>query len=654
MNEKNGNESEFGETPDTEPREMSGSTHKATSETVSREIPETGLVEKSEPESQKPKAEFPEAPEAIVETRRQISIVWLVPVVALVIGGWLVYKAITEKGPVITITFKTAEGLEAGKTKIKYKDVEVGKVETIDVSEDLTHVIVTAKLVKGAKRYLTEHTRFWVVRARVAAGEVSGLGTLFSGAYIGVDPGKSGAPKRDFKGLEIPPVVTADRPGRHFAMRANRLGSLDIGSPVYYRQIKVGQIVGYKLGEDKRTIHFRVFINAPHHELVRENTKFWNSAGVDMDISAEGVQVRTESLVSLLLGGIAFDVPPNLAPGDPAREDQVFTLYARHKDILEISTADMRRWILQFEGSVRGLSVGAPVEFRGIRFGEVTHIMAEYDMETLSPRIRVFIATEPQVFEVVNGEIGLSEMDELEKLVGKGMRAQLKTGSLLTGQLFVDFDFYPDAPPAEIEYDGVYPKLPTVPAPLEMITAGVYQLLNKLEKLPIEEIGDSIKGTVRGAERLLNSVELEQAIGGLNQTMSGAEQLVNSAELKQVIANLNQTIRGAEQLVNSAELKQAIANLNQTLDNTNQITGNLKKTVAPELNSAISKLNDTLAQTEKTLADIGSVVNSDSALYRELNRTMKELADAANSVSSLADYLERHPDALIYGKGTGK
>jgi paraquat-inducible protein B len=519
--------------------------------------------------------------QAVVRTKKGISIVWVVPLVAILIGGWLAYKAITEKGPSITITFETAEGLEAGKTKIKYKDVEVGKVESINVSEDLTHIVVTAELVKGAKQYLTENTRFWVVRPRVVAGEVSGLGTLFSGAYIGVDPGKSGAPARNFKGLEIPPVVTGDQPGRHFALRAQRLGSLDIGSPIYYRQIKVGQVVGYELEEDKKTIRFRVFIDAPHHELVRENTKFWNAAGVDVDISAEGIQVQMESLASLLLGGIAFDVPTNLASGGPAQEDQVFILYSRHEDILEIKTAEMHRWILEFEGSVRGLSVGAPVEFKGIKFGEVTHIMAEFDMETLSPRIRVFIATEPEVFEVVGDETRISEVEKLEKLVEKGMRAQLKTGSLLTGHLFVDLDFHPDAPPAQIKYDGVYPELPTVPAPLEEITKSVTKIVDKLDQIPLEQIGNDLRDTM--------------------------------------------------------------AHLNKSTEQLQKLMQNINEKVAPAATA-------TLEKTETTLTKVGRLLDAESPTGYELKRALSELANAAHNINLLADYLERHPESLVYGK----
>lgn len=258
-------------------------------------------------------SEFNEVPEAEVRSRKRrfsISIVWLVPLIAVLIGGWLVFKAFSEKGPEISITFKSAEGLEAGKTKIRYKDVELGQISKIELSEDLSMVVVTAELVKQAESFLSVNTRFWVVRARVGVSGVSGLGTLFSGAYITLDPGEPGNITHHFKGLENPPLVTTDLPGRHFLLKTESQGGLDIGSPVFYRKIQVGQVVAYELSENGQTIIFKVFINAPYHEYVYQNTRFWNASGINLKVDTQGVQLDTESLVSILIGGIAFGIPP--------------------------------------------------------------------------------------------------------------------------------------------------------------------------------------------------------------------------------------------------------------------------------------------------------------------------------------------------------
>jgi paraquat-inducible protein B len=529
------------------------------------------------------------APEAIVKTKKSFSfsLVWLVPVVAALIGGWLVYKAFSEKGPTITITFETAEGLEAGKTKIKFKEVEVGQVESIGLSKDLSHVIVTAELSKGAEKYLSENTRFWVVRARVAAGGVSGLGTIFSGAYIGIDPGKSGKPARSFKGLEIPPIVTTDLPGAHFILKAETLGSLEIGSPVYYRQIKVGQVVAYELEKDGEAVDIKIFIRAPHHEVVRQNTRFWNAGGLDVVLDASGIRVNTESFVTMMIGGIAFDTPTNLEPGAPAGEGTTFKLYETRERIFEKVYAEKRPWLMYFDGSVRGLAVGAPVELQGIKIGEVTDITLEFDQEKMAFRIPVLAEVEPERIKFPGREKELSlsyKKRGMDILVEKGLRAQLKTGSLLTGQLLISLDLHPDAPPAKINWDGRYPELPTIPTPMEEITRGVTEIVEKFEKIPLEQIGNDLRDTM--------------------------------------------------------------ANLNKTTGELQKLLENLDSTVVPAANAS-------LEQTQKTLGKVDRLLNAESPTGHELKRALGELADAARNISILVDYLERHPESLVFGKGKG-
>ena len=336
--------------------------------------------------------------EAVIRQKRNFSIVWILPVVALIIGGWLVYKALTEKGPEITISFKTAEGLEAGKTKIKYKDVDIGIVDTIRLSDDLSHVILSANLVRAAERYLTEHTRFWVVRARLTASEISGISTLFAGAYIAIDPGKEGLLQKHFAGLERPPVVTADLPGRHFLLKAEKLGSLDIGSPVYYRQIRVGQVADYDLDDDGRHVTLKIFINDPHHKLVSKNSRFWNASGMDVSLDAGGIKVDTQSFVSMMIGGIAFSAPITFKSTQAASENDVFILYSNQQQAQEDAYRIKHHWVLNFKGSVRGLSPEAPVEFRGIPVGKVLSIASQFDMDAIQGEIviPVLIETEPE------------------------------------------------------------------------------------------------------------------------------------------------------------------------------------------------------------------------------------------------------------------
>jgi len=567
-------------------------------------------------------------PDAVVSTRRrQISIVWVVPLAALLIGAWLVYKAVSEKGPTITITFKSAEGLEAGKTKIKYKDVELGQVTEINLSSDLSHVVVTAELVKATENFLTANTRFWVVRARVAAGEVSGLGTIFSGAHIALDPGKTGLPASHFVGLETPPVVTADLPGRHFILRASTLGSLDIGTPVYYRQIKAGQVVGYKLEEDGRAVTVKIFVKAPFEKFVYNNTRFWNASGLDFAVDAGGIRVNTESIYTILIGGIAFDTPANLESGGPAEPEAEFRLYETREKIFEKTYAEKTRWLLQFSGSVRGLTVGSPVEFRGIRIGQVLDINLEYNAAEMAFQIPVLIEIEPERIRIIGGRDFRDRKEMDDYLVAQGLRAQLKTGSLITGQLYVELDFHPEAPPANINREGRYPQIPTIPTPMEEITTSLTALLKKLEKLPIEQIGSDLQDTVQGAKQLVASAELQEALAALNQTLKQAQAFT---------AALNEVI--------SPELKSAVSSLNETLKRTRQLARNIDASVVPQLGAA-------LQQAQSTMKSLGGSVSKDSPLYYELMRVFKELSEASRSIRVMAEYLERNPDALIYGKG---
>jgi paraquat-inducible protein B len=467
-------------------------------------------------EQQKEETDTLGAAQAVVKPKKSISIVWIVPLVALFIGGWLTYKAITEKGPTIKITFQSAEGLEAGKTKIKFKDVEVGQVDEIHLSEDLSQVIVTAQLTRDAKDYLSVNTRFWVVRARVAGGGVSGLGTLFSGAYIGMDPGKPGNPAWSFKGLETPPIVTTDLPGRHFTLMAERLGSLDIGRPVYFRQIQVGQVVAYYMEKTGRAVYIKIFIHAPYHELVHSNTRFWNAGGLDVSVDANGIKVNTESFVTMMIGGITFDTPMDPEPGPAAREGEIFRLYDRKEDIHKKTYVSKDRWLLHFEDSVAGLSVGAPVKFKGIHIGQVIDINLEFDYDAMAFRIPVVVEIE-QERVAIRGKRTVTRKRGIEMLVEKGLRAQLKQGNLLTGQLYINVDMYPNQPLRKIIYGGKYPEVPTIPTPIEEITKGITKIMDKLEKLPIEQIGKDFRETLAHLNK--STEQLSKIMQNLDETI---------------------------------------------------------------------------------------------------------------------------------------
>jgi paraquat-inducible protein B len=546
-----------------------------------------------------------EVPEAEVRTqKRRFSIVWLVPLVAVAIGGWLVYKAITEKGPTITITFKSAEGLEAGKTKVKYKDVELGQVASIELSDDLSHVVVTAEMAKQAEKFVSENTRFWVVRARVGATGVSGLGTLFSGAYLELDPGKPGKTAHKFKGLEKPPIVTADLPGSHYTLEAGTRGSIDIGAPVYYRSIQAGQVVAYQLDQDGQKVEFKIFIDHPYDKFVYTNTRFWNASGIDFKLDAEGIRVDTESLTSILVGGIVFEIPPNTVPAASAQKETVFELHKNYEAAMQESYATKALWLLYFDESVRGLAAGAPVEMYGIRIGEVIDVWLEYDRDQATFRAAVVIQIQPERATLIGQEEDSAEKarKRAEELVAKGLRGQLKTGSLLTGQKLIALDFFPDAKPATIDWEAKpHPSWPTAPTPMEEIGSKVTRIVDKIDGLPLEQIGK----------------DLQAAVGN------------------------------AKQLTASPEFLQAVRNLNATLKETQVLISDLRTRVAPEIGAVLEQAKQSLASAEEMLG-------TDSPVQIRMNAALEEIAGAARSLRMLTNYLERNPEALLRGKGKQK
>jgi paraquat-inducible protein B len=551
-------------------------------------------------------------PEARVETLRRFSIIWVVPLVAAVIGGILAYQAIMRRGPTVTIAFKNAEGLEAGKTRIKYKDVELGRVETISLSPDLARVVVKASLSRDTQRYLNANTRFWVVRARIAAGEVYGLGTLFSGAYIAMDPGAEGPAKHDFVGLDRPPVVTADFPGRRFRLRAERLGSLDIGAPVYYRQIKVGQVDSYDLDADGRAVTIGVFVEAPYHNYVYRNTRFWNAGGLDVRLDPDGLQVNTPSLVSMMIGGLAFDTPVDLEPGDQAEEGEVFQVYNSFEESRKKTYAIKDRYLLYFENSIRGLQIGSPVEFGGIRIGRVLDMSLAFDGESALFRLPVLIEIEPERFAGgARDWTPAKRRATMDQLVAKGFRAQLKTASLVTGRLVVDFIIQPKASRSRIVWDDKYPILPTVPGSLQELTGSVVRLVERLDSLPVEEIG----------------AKVQTAIENLNATLEGAKIKIDGLATEQI----------------STDARTAIKTFSETLDQIRTLVQHLDAEVA-------TRAGATLEQARRTLASMESAMGSDAVLTQEARRAATELADAARELGVLAEYLSRHPEALVHGK----
>jgi paraquat-inducible protein B len=533
-----------------------------------------------------------ELPEVAVQKRRGISLVWLIPLVAGAIAIWLGYTTLQEKGPTITVLFDNAEGLEAGKTRVKYLNVDVGLVEQVRLSEDLSNIIVTASLDKSMAAHLKEGTKFWIVRPRIGFGGVSGLGTLLSGAYVEFDPG-AGPPAKNFVGLPEPPPLTSRVPGTQFVLRTDQLGSISRGAPVYYHSIPVGKVLGYELADNNQDLTVKVFVDAPHDRLVRADSRFWNASGISVSLGAEGVDVAMESLESLLAGGIAFDTPDIDQPGEAAAAGTAFPLYASLRAVTEAGYSEKIPYLVEFDGSVRGLRAGAPVEFRGIRVGSVTDVRLEIDPAKDTVRIPVTLEIEPQRLDIERGPGDAQPYALMAALVERGLRAQLKSGNLLTGELLVDLEFHPKSPPAKLDRSGAYPEIPAVPAQLEALTASVTAVLNQLAALPLTELVDDLRQTVQGIDALVTSPDTKQAVAALNQA---------AVRLDSLIATFDQ------------------------------------------------RISPLFVQAQSTLAAADGLVGADAPMRYDLNALLKELTGAARSIRVFADYLERHPDALLRGK----
>ncbi|WP_447752476.1 PqiB family protein [Pseudomonas nicosulfuronedens] len=469
-----------------------------------------------------------------VHTRRwSVSLVWIVPIVALLIGASLIVRNWMEQGPTIEISFKTGEGLVAHKTQVKYRSVVIGEVEAVELAKDKNSVNASIKLNKEAESFATQGAKFWVVRPRIGAGGVTGVDTLLSGNFIGADAGESSAPQKRFTGLEAPPPVTYGEKGKSFVLRADDLGSLDIGSPIYYRKIPVGQVTSYALRSDGKGVDLGIFVDAPNDAFVTQNTRFWNASGVDVDVGANGLKVNTESLSALLVGGLAFGTPEGSAEAEVASDNQPFDLYADREGALAPPAGLAQYLRLRFDQSMRGLSVGAPVEFMGVEFGKVTGIQLDYDEKQQSFPVLVDAVIYPQrlgpvhqkmlqVFDSkVGEEAGVSRV--ISSFVEHGMRAQARSGNLLTGQLYISLDFYPDAKAVAFDANARPLLIPTVPSSLEKLQEQLQAVVERIRKLPLERIANNLDGNLRelqGSLKQFNGQTLPAVTSTLNEVRS--------------------------------------------------------------------------------------------------------------------------------------
>jgi paraquat-inducible protein B len=493
------------------------------------------------------------------------SLVWLIPLLAAIIGATQVVSWLLDKGPTFTVSFSTGEGLEAGKTRVKYKDVDIGQVTKVTLGPDASKVVATIQMAKEADRFETADTRFWVVRPQIGTGGVSGLNTLLSGAYIGAAPGTSKDKRKDFVGLEAAPGVPPGVKGREYRLHGDNLGSLGAGSPVYYRHVRVGQVASAALDKEGKGVDLSVFVEDKYVGLVGTDTRWWHASGVDLRLDANGFKLNTQSLATLVTGGIAFEAPSGEKPAANAlaAPNTSFVLAADRTAALRPPDGPGITTVMYFDQSLRGLAAGAPVDFRGIVLGEVRSVGIEYDPKRKTFRMPVTVDLYPSrlgqsVLAAMDAD-GAGGSDALAQMVSHGFRGQLRTGSLVTNQLYVNLDFFPKAAKATlIEQNGVA-ILPTVAGPLDELQSQVARIAAKLDKIPFDEIGVNLNKTLVQANALVARLdgkvlpEMQDAITQAKKTFASANALLQQdsplqSDLRETLQSVSQTVESLNAL----------------------------------------------------------------------------------------------------------
>jgi paraquat-inducible protein B len=542
------------------------------------------------------------------QRRRRISLIWAIPVVTAVIAAWLAWDTLSKRGPEITIRFDGASGLIPNQSRIRDRDVDLGVVEKLALSPNRQYVIVTARMTREASPLLTEKSQFWIVKPRFFAGSLTGLETLVSGSYIQLEPGAEDAtPATDFIGLEDPPVLHSSVPGHTFRLKTTTVGSLNPGSPILFRDLEVGQVLGWDPVTMARNVTIHAFVRHPYDQYVRDKTVFWNASGASVQLSGNGLKLQLESLRALVLGGVAFDTLDKAVDSPVAKEEHEFVLYPDH-DAAEAATYDRNlHFISYFKGSVGGLSAGAAVTLHGLRIGIVTDVLLNYDRAADDVKVAVRYEVEPDRIAGLN----LPSNEDLDKavadLVHRGLRVRLDSVNIVTGSKQLAMDIVAAAPEVAYGKQGDAYVLTPLDGDQGDIAGSAGVLLARLNTIPFEQIGDNLNKTLAGANGTINDPKLRQAIAALIDTLNATQTLMVS---------LN---KGADPLLH--RLPQIAADLEEMVKHTNQLVASLDDNRGPG-----------------------------SQFGRDTSRLFAQLSDAARSVRMLADLLTRHPEALIRGR----
>ena len=547
------------------------------------------------------------APEAVVRRRTRFSLIWLIPIVAGAIAIYLVATTLANRGPLITITFTTANGISAQQTQVTHKSVSLGMVEGVELAHDMRTVLVHVRMNRQGATILTDRARFWVVRPRLSTGNISGLETLVSGAYIEVDPGlPGGQPKRDFVGLEEPPGMRSDEPGRSFTLTASRLGSLGPGAPVFYRDVEVGEVLNADLGGGLGPVTISIFVRQPYDKFVHDNTHFWNASGLSVNLGAQGLHVEVASLQALLSGGIAFETPHVRLKAPVSPPNAHFVLYDTKGDADAAGFSKKIPFVTYFTSSVSGLGRDSPVEVFGIQIGTVSDVTLVMPPSGDGIRARVSYELQPErVFSPEQDEQNADPAHVTDALVREGMRAVLESSNFITGQKTISLQFVPGAPAAAVGHEGDRLVMPSQNGGLDNITSSLSDIATKLDRIPIDEIGHNLNATLASLNRTVGGPDVKNALTRLSETLTDVQHLVRHTD-----QGLTPALQRLPRISN--DLQQAVTRANAAL------------------------------------GEGGYGGNSD--FQRNISHVLDQVSDAARSLRMLADFLDRHPEALIRGR----
>jgi paraquat-inducible protein B len=554
--------------------------------------------------------EQPIVPTANARQRRRIPLVWIVPAITLLIALWLAWDTYSKRGPTITVSFDAASGLQAGQSQLKFKDVTMGTVKSIAVSPDFSKVVVTIETTSEARTLLSDKTIFWVVKPQLFAGSISGLDTILSGSYIGMLPStEKGKPQKDFVGSEDPPILTSSTPGTIFTLETRKLGAISLGSPIFYRGLDVGKVLGWDLGNMARHVSIHAFVRAPFDKYVHDDSLFWNASGISFKLGADGFDIQMESVKALLLGGIAFETRPE-TKAEVAGANHPFTLYANQAAAQAAGFGRLLNMMSNFTGSVAGLTVGADVTLHGLKIGEVTDVGLVFDPKEDRIVAPVHYRIEADRIAGVAARPGIPLGAGAAEMIRRGFRATLQSPSLITGQKVVAIEMVPDAPPAEMSFEGGVFIVPSAESGgFDSITRSANELLSKINRIDFAAIGTNLVGITAGLNGTINGPELKKSLTALEATMTDVQDVARKLDA------------GATPAL--ARLPQISSDLQETLAKANRLTGS-----------------------------VNSAYGSDSRFSRELDRLMPQLNETARAFRALADLLSRHPEALIQGRTT--